>query len=571
MPGPDVGNEMDRGVLAEVIEHISQALSHFDSDLNLVVCNRRFLELLDFPEEMGRPGTPLAAFFRYNAERGEYGEDGDIETMVAERLALARRFEPHSFERERPDGMVLRIQGAPVATGGFVTTYTDITELRRSQQALAQANERLDERVRERTEALARRESELSMKTATLETILESINSGITLFDNDLRLVVANRRFFDLLDLPLDLAAPGTPFEAFMRFNAERGEYGPGDVEELTRQRVEAAKRFEPHRFTRERPDGSIIEVLGRPVSDGFVTTYTDVTEQKQAEALLRAANEELEARVSERTAELHRQLRETERAEAEMRAAKERAERANRAKTEFLAQMSHELRTPLNSIIGFSEVCRNELFGPIGHDKYAEYIEAVNRSGSHLLSLINDILEMARLESGKVALEEETIDLAETVADTVMLLSERAASAGVTLENATGEAPVPIRGDGRRVRQMILNLLANALKFTEHGGTVTVSARRDQARGEQCLTVRDTGVGMDPADVSYAIEPFTQVSGGSVLQAQEGTGLGLPIVNTLIRQHGGRLEIETAPGEGLTARLVFPPSRALSTGAADG
>ncbi len=535
-----------RRLLGEVIEHLSQALSYFDRDLRLVVCNRKYLELLDFPKWMGEPGTPISTFFRYNAERGEYGE-GDIETLVAERIALARKFEPHSFERERPDGRILRIEGNPIEGGGFVTTYTDITELRRSQQALSQANERLDERVRERTEELATREAELSQKTGELETVLDSVTNGITLFDRDLNLRFANRRFLELLDLPEWLQEPGTPFEAFMRYNAERGEYGPGDVEEQTRKRVEAAQRFEAHRFVRERPDGTMIEVIGRPVDQGFVTTYTDVTEQKRAETALRQTNEELERHVEERTAEL--------------RAAKERAETANRAKSDFLAQMSHELRTPLNSILGFSDIVRNELFGPVGSERYVDYLEGVHKSGTHLLNLINDILEMSRLESGKIELEEEAVDLAEALAEAQLMIQERARQNRIALESSVPEGTPALRADKRRLHQMLLNLLANAVKFTQEDGTVAVGAER-RPDGGLSLFVRDNGPGIAQEDIDRILEPFSQLRADS--EAMEGTGLGLSIVDGLMRKHSGALQIDSSPGEGSTMWLVFPVERTV-------
>jgi len=535
-----------RQLLGEVIEHLSQGLSYFDRDLNLVVCNRRYLELLDFPDEMGEPGTPLSQFFEYNAKRGEYGP-GAVEDLVAERLELARKFEAHSFERERPDGRVFRIDGNPIDGGGFVTTYSDITELRHSQSALKAANGRLDERVRVRTAALVANEANLSRKRAELETVLDSITNGITLVDRDLNLRFANRRFLELLDFPEHFREPGTPFEAFMRHNAVRGEYGPGDVEEQTRVRVEAAARFEAHHFIRERPDGTKVEVVGRPVSEGFVTTYTDVTEQKRAEAVLLEANEELERRVEERTAEL--------------REAKERAERANRAKSEFLAQMSHELRTPLNSIIGFSDIVLNELFGPIENERYVDYISGVHRSGRHLLSLISHILEMSRMESGKVELEEDTIDLAAAIEEAMMMMRERATEKSLTLETRVPDAVPNLRADPRRVHQMLLNLLSNAVKFTPAGGAVTLMVEQRSDTGIT-LSVKDTGPGIDGDDIASILEPFTQLrTHGS---PQEGTGLGLAIVDGLIRHHGGMLDIEGKVGEGTTMHLVFPPERTV-------
>ena len=458
--------DINSAVLAKALENLGQGVSYFDRDLRLVYCNTHYLRLLDFPAEFSKPGTPADTFFRYNAERGEYGP-GDIDRIVEERVSLAKKFEAHQFERTRPDGQVLRIQGYPIEGGGFVTTYQDITELRTYQNRLEEANQRLDERVRERTQELADREQELQGKTTILERILDSVEQGISLCDRNLDLVVANPRCKELLGLPDELLQPGTPFFDVMYYNAQRGEYGEGDPAELAQQRVDLAMKFEPHRFKRIRPDGTVLDVVGYPVPEGFVTTFTDITEQSKTEDLLRASKLELEARVEDRTAELQRQLRETERAQEEMSIAKDRAEQASKAKSDFLAQMSHELRTPLNSIIGFSDIIRSEVFGPVENDRYKEYVEGVHFSGVHLLSLINDILELARLEAGKIELVEDIVELSSHADEVILQMRERARSGKISLKNEIADDTVRIKGDSRRIFQMLLNLMSNAIKFT--------------------------------------------------------------------------------------------------------
>lgn len=547
--------------LIAVLEHLGQGVSYFDADLNLVQCNDKYLELLDFPKWMGTPGTPLRTFFAYNARRGEYGP-GDIEALVDERIELARKFEPHLFERERLDGKILRIQGNPIGQSGFVTTYEDITELRRYQIALEEANDRLDERVQERTVELEARENELARKTEVLETIVESTANGITLFDRDLKLVLANKRFEEMMGIPEHLAKPGADFLEIARFNAERGEYGPGDAHKQAQARVDRASTFEPHQFVRKRADGSYFHITGKPVQDGYVTTYTDITEQKQAEELLHLSKAQLEERVAERTKELEAQLEETARAEAEMRDAKERAEHANAAKGEFLAQMSHELRTPLNSIIGFSDVIRNEVFGPVGNHRYGDYLNGVHSSGTHLLALIDDILEMARMEAGKFTLNEEVVDLTVLAAEVKMQLGERAREGQVALRCSISTCAPKVNGDARRIYQMLLNLMSNAVKFTRPNGIVDVSASRNDDNSLS-IHVSDTGIGMTEEEVEKVIEPFTQAR-GSILNAREGTGLGLPIVKGLIEQHGGTLALDSIVNEGTTAHLIFPAERCV-------
>lgn len=534
-------------VLRDIFEHVCQGISYFDAELNLVCCNSLYLELLDFPSWMGAPGTPAAAFYRYNAERGEYGP-GSIETLVEERVELARRFEPHSLERERPDGTVLLIEGNPVARGGFVTTYTDITGLRRSEAALKAANDRLEERVQSRTAVLAEREAELQRKTDMLETVLESVTNGITMFDREMRLSLINGRAAELLELPPELCVPGTPMRDIIHYKATRGDYGAGDVDDLMQRALLSASEMEVHRFIRERPNGPAVEVNGRPIPEGLVTTFTDITEQLNAQRLLRESNSELEERVESRTREL--------------RLAKEQAERASQAKSNFLAQMSHELRTPLNSIIGYSDMVRMEMFGPIENPKYSEYLNLVNKSGRYLLELISDILEMSRLESGKAELDENLVRVGCAIQEACLTVDERAQRRRLKIVQEVGEDLPQLRVDTRRLQQMLLNLLTNAIKFTPEEGEVRVRAF---ARPDGGITaaVEDTGIGISEKDIERIRDPFTQVRRNS--NTSEGTGLGLSIVDGLMREHGGMMRIDSEVEKGTTVSLDFPASRTKS------
>jgi signal transduction histidine kinase len=256
------------------------------------------------------------------------------------------------------------------------------------------------------------------------------------------------------------------------------------------------------------------------------------------------------------------RLLRWREAAEVELINAKERAESASRAKSEFLANMSHELRTPLNAIIGFAELMRGRTFGPLS-ERYHEYAGDIFSSGTHLLALINDILNLSKLEAGQLALEEQEIDLAATVADCISLLETQAREANIRLVVALDRNIHTVRGDERRLRQILINLLSNAVKFTPEGGQVQVSSAL--VEGGLAISVRDSGIGMAPEDIPTAMAPFGQLD-RTIRRRQEGTGLGLPLAKHLAELHGAAFTIESKLNAGTTVTFVLPKERILAT-----
>jgi len=238
------------------------------------------------------------------------------------------------------------------------------------------------------------------------------------------------------------------------------------------------------------------------------------------------------------------------------------RAERASAAKSRFLANMSHELRTPLNAILGFPEMMRREALGPVGSPRYRAYADDINSSGMHLLGLINDLLDLSKIEAGKMELVEELLELPRLAEDCLLLLRDVARRGKVEIK-AKMPAQLPfLRADERKLKQVLLNLLGNAVKFTREGGEVTLSAASD-GRGGFTIEVADTGIGIAPEHLAVVLEPFGQVQCADVELAQPvGTGLGLPLSKALVELHGGRLEIESALGRGTTIRLQLPPER---------
>ena len=271
----------------------------------------------------------------------------------------------------------------------------------------------------------------------------------------------------------------------------------------------------------------------------------------------------EIEHSVAERTVELETEITERKRVEIELRAAKDQAEMANRAKSEFLAMMSHELRTPLNAIIGFAEVMEKEFFGPLGSEQYRRYSEDIYVSGSHLLSLINDILDLSKIEANRFELHEEDFAIDEVWREVSSLLQENIAASDLILEDRVpGNLPY-LKADIRAFRQILLNLLSNAVKFTHEGGTVSAGAAIDDA-GRLVFTLRDTGIGIAKKDVETVLLPFKQVD-SSLARKYEGTGLGLPLTQRLMEMHGGELSIESTLGVGTTVTLIFGSERLVA------
>ena len=250
--------------------------------------------------------------------------------------------------------------------------------------------------------------------------------------------------------------------------------------------------------------------------------------------------------------------------AERALREAKEQAEVASRSKTEFLANMSHELRTPLNAINGFSEVMSNEVFGPLGDARYREYVKDIHDSGQHLLALINDILDISKVEAGKLELCEEPVDVADVVEAAVRIMRERATARRLRLETAVQSDTPIIIGDRRLLKQIVLNLLSNAVKFSHEGDTIAVRAGPTSTGGAEILVI-DNGIGIAAEDIEKVMMPFQQVE-GTFSRQHQGTGLGLPLSKRLVELHGGTLEIESEIGAHTTARVLIGPERVLDS-----
>lgn len=248
---------------------------------------------------------------------------------------------------------------------------------------------------------------------------------------------------------------------------------------------------------------------------------------------------------------------------EQSLRMAKDQADTANRAKSTFLANMSHELRTPLNAIIGFSEMMAKETFGPLANEKYVEYLGDIHMSANHLLEIINEVLDMSKIEAGRLELEEEDIDLAELVRSVLRMMASKAFGSGLMIKDHYEDGLPAVRVDRRLMRQVLINLVTNAVKFSKKGGRIDINIGTLKS-GEVCITVQDEGVGIPSDKIQQALEPFGQVSDRAENSHQRGTGLGLPLAKAMVELHGGELKLDSSLGHGTTVDVYLPPQRVL-------
>jgi signal transduction histidine kinase len=328
-----------------------------------------------------------------------------------------------------------------------------------------------------------------------------------------------------VLDLPIALTADMALLD-LLRLQAQSGEFGAVDAESEAQARFDRFFRDVPCVRERVMRSGRVLRLRRRAMSDGgVVTVYADITELKARER--------------------------------EMAEARSQAEQANRTKSEFLANMSHELRTPLNAIIGFSEVISGEMLGPMQNATYLDYVHDIHSSGLHLLSIINDVLDMSKIEAGKLELVDEPIIVQQIVGEAIRMLHERAQTRGIALTTEEPAEDISIRGDERALKQVMLNVLSNAIKFSHEGGRVIV---RTSASDPETLVIEieDFGIGMDQTELVRALQPFGQAK-AVVTRTHGGTGLGLPITKGLVEAHGGRLAISSALDRGTLVRIELP------------
>lgn len=394
--------------------------------------------------------------------------------------------------------------------------------------------------------AEASRTADLRLRDA-----IEAVSEAFVLWDAGNRLVMCNSKYQQLYGLPDELVRPGTPYSEIARNGRlpisangiqarDDGAVGARSVEA----RVE---------------DGRWLQINERRTKDGgFVSVGTDITALKQNEAQLLESERELTASVADlrrSRQQLEKQAQQLVELAEKYAVEKDRAEDANRIKSEFLANVSHELRTPLNAIIGFSEMMLSGAFGPLGDQKYGEYCRDIRESGTFLLRIISDILDMARLEAGRIEIDREPLDIDQIVGEAVEAYAPDAERVGVTIVKES-QPGLTLLADRQAIRQVLFNLVSNAVKFTPEGGFIRIESRRRQ--DGVLVVIEDTGIGIPQSALAKLGRPFEQVQ-SPLTRSHKGSGLGLAISRSLVRLHGGEMDIVSKQGVGTKVSVLFP------------
>jgi signal transduction histidine kinase/PAS domain-containing protein len=550
-------------LLAQGLDQLDIGFTVFDHDLVMVASNRRFQQLLNFPDALCKAGTRLQDALRYNAALGEYGP-GDVDAQVHERLTLAQKFLPHRFERSRPDGTIIEVCGTPLNGGGMVTTYTDVTVPRERENALRELSAELETRVQQRTAELEHREAELAQKAALLELVVRNVNQGISFVSSDLIIDLCNDKFGELLELPPSLCQPGTPLIEVFRYNARRGEYGPGNPEALAQERIAIARQRLPHQFERTRPsDGKTLEIMGKPTPDGgMVSTYSDISERKDAENRILKLNETLEERVAERSTQLQEAMQ-------TLHASQEALARSAAKATlgTLVASVSHELSTPLgNSLITAStceeltkrfsvqiqsgKITRTDLNSFVA--QMQDGAALIERNLHRAVDLLKNFKQVAADQASEQRRRFDLASVAHEVLDTLSPSLKRYTHT-VQLDIAQGLVLDSYPG---ALGQVMINLVNNAYLHGFEGrsnGLVRIHAVGHE-NGVK-IELLDNGIGMPREHLAQMFQPFFSTKIG-----KGGTGLGTTIVENLVtRVLGGTLSVESVIGQGTTFCILLP------------
>ncbi|HTT98809.1 MAG TPA: ATP-binding protein [Rhizomicrobium sp.] len=493
--------------LRDAVDALPAGIAFYDKADRLYLWNKPYESISGDCLKLLRRGIQFRDMLREDLRGGFYADaNGREEAWLDDRMALRAKGEGSRIQ-DLHNGRWLQVQDRRTPDGGTVSICVDITDVRNS-------------------------ENTFKLMFDTNPVPMWLWESGPTLRVLDLNKAALEHLGYEREDIPSLTVFDLLSSEERPALNAmiSSGIVRPYDGERMWRPR---------------RKDGTLryavpyIHILPRDGQVNYVGAIVDVTDRVLGENELRRNAEELAKALSS-------------------------AEEASRAKSEFLATMSHELRTPLNAIIGFSDILTREMFGPIGSTRYKEYAQSIHGSGSHLLGVINDILDISRLDSGEIELDLEPVELEPVIGECVDAIAPMAQTESIHI-HCDLEAAF-LMADRRRLRQMLFNLLSNAVKFTPHRGHVYVATANNP--DGFAISVRDTGIGIDPSNIPKALERFGQID-SSLARRYEGIGLGLPLTKQFAELHGASLALESAKGIGTTATLLFPHQSVLTQGCA--
>ncbi|MEA2879827.1 MAG: hypothetical protein QOF14_5023 [Hyphomicrobiales bacterium] len=521
--------ERTRQIMQTVLDNMIGGVMLFDKNFRLQFVNRQLMEFQQYPPDIIKPGITGEDILRFQVSRGDFGPVKDVEKKVRERVALIRRPGGNRFLRRTLENRFIEFNFLPLDDGGLLAFGRDVTSLKEREEALASAKE-----------AAEKARDDVERTREVMQTVLDNMSDGVTLWDKNFRWQFSNRFSADMWNYNNVQTHSGMSGFDLIRQLAQQGEFGASDdVERTVTDVTRRILRPGGARYEQRTASGKFIEFNFRPLSDGGVLgLYRDITTLKSREEALASAKE---------TAEAARDAAEKERAEAEA---------ANQAKSTFLATMSHEIRTPMNGVLGMIDVLQRQgLDGP-----QRRTVSTIRDSAQSLLRIIDDVLDFSKIEAGRLELEETAFSLSGLIDGVASTFRQQAIIKGLALDvEIDAGSDDALVGDPTRVRQVLFNLLGNAIKFTERGRITLHAGTEPLGHGATKVTiaVSDTGIGLSPDQRARLFQPFAQAD-SSTTRRFGGTGLGLSIVRRLAQLMKGDIAVESRQGAGSTFTVTL-------------